>query len=138
MTLHVQERLTDSQVADLVRLYQSEWWTRGRQESEVRLMLQHCDLIVAISEEATGRLVGFARVLTDFVYKAMIFDVIVDSTYRSQGLGRMLMDRMVNHPSLHSVKHLELYCLPEMVAFYERWSFTTGLGKLRFMRLAKS
>ncbi len=138
MEFRVQDCLAESQVDDLMRLYQSEWWTRGRQEAEVRQMLQHCDVIVAISEAATGRLVGFARVLTDFVFKAMIFDVIVDTSYRSHGLGRMLMDRIVNHPSLVSVKHLELYCLPEVMPFYERWGFSTDLGNLRLMRLARS
>ena len=61
-------------------------------------MLHHCDVIVAISEPATGRLVGFARVLTDFVYKALIFDVIVDAALRSNGVGRMLMDAVVKPP----------------------------------------
>jgi GNAT superfamily N-acetyltransferase len=137
MQLHVQDCLTDGQVTDLVRLYQSEWWSRGRQEADVRRMLQHCDVIVAISDAASGRLLGFARVLTDFVYRALIFDVIVDSSYRSQGLGRMLLDRIVNHPDLRSVKHLEVYCVPEMLPFYERWGFTSDLDNLRFARLAK-
>lgn len=34
MTFQVRDSLAESQVADLVRLYQSEWWTRGRKESE--------------------------------------------------------------------------------------------------------
>jgi GNAT superfamily N-acetyltransferase len=135
MELHFQDRLTDDQIADLVLLYQSEWWTNGRQEADVRQMLRHCDLIVAITEAASGRLLGFARVLTDFVYKALIFDVIVDTAYRSQGLGRKLMEAVVNHQGLQSVKHLELYCLPEMVPYCERWGFTSELGKLRLMRL---
>jgi hypothetical protein len=50
----------------------------------------------------------------------------------------MLMDAVVNHPALRSVTHLELYCLPEMTPFYERWGFTTDLGELRLMRLARS
>jgi GNAT superfamily N-acetyltransferase len=138
MPLEVRDALTESQIADLLRLYQAEWWTRGRQESEVRTMLRHCDLIVAIAESGNGRLVGFARLLTDYVYKALVLDVIVDASDRSQGIGRMLMDAVVNHPALGAVTHLELYCLPEMVPFYERWGFTTELGKLRLMRLAST
>lgn len=138
MGFQVQDHLTDSQVHDLVQLYHLEWWTRGRQDSDVRQMLQHSDVIVAISEKASGRLVGFARVLTDFVYKALVFDVIVDAGYRSQGLGRMLMDAVVNHPRLRPVMHLELYCLPEMVPFYERWGFTSDLDNLRLIRMART
>jgi predicted GIY-YIG superfamily endonuclease/GNAT superfamily N-acetyltransferase len=137
MGLRVHHSITDVQVLDLMRLYQSEWWTRGRQEADVQQMLQHCDLIVAICAEPSERLVGFARVLTDFVYKALIFDVIVDASFRSQGLGRTLMDGIVNHPALSAVRHLELYCQPEMAPFYERWGFSADLGKLGLMRLTR-
>jgi predicted GNAT family N-acyltransferase len=136
MELQVQDRLTNSQVEDLLRLYQSEWWSRGRQEADVRQMLQHCDEIVAITDTASGRLVGFARVLTDFTYKAVICDVIVETGCRSQGIGRKLMETVVNHPRLRSVKHVELYCLPEMVPFYQRFGFTSDLGNLCLLRLA--
>ena len=136
--LRITNSITDAQALDLVRLYQSEWWTKGRREADVRQMLQHCDLIVAICDEASERLVAFARVLTDFVYKALIFDVIVGADCRSQGLGKTLMNSIVNHPALRSVRHLELYCRPEMAPFYERWGFTADLGKLELMRLTRS
>lgn len=99
-------------------------------------MLHHSDLIVAVCERE--RLVAFARVLTDFVFKAVIFDVIVDEGYRSHGLGQLLMEQIVNHPSLQSVKHLELYCLADLMPFYERWGFSSNMGELRFMRLSRS
>jgi ribosomal protein S18 acetylase RimI-like enzyme len=134
LDIQIADSLTEDQVHDLVRLYQSEWWTGGRNEPQIREMLRNGDVIVALSDKQTGRLVGFARVLTDFVYKALIFDVIVDSGYRSKGLGQMLMDHIVNHPNLRSVKHLELYCVSEMVPFYRRWDFTTEIGELQLMR----
>jgi GNAT superfamily N-acetyltransferase len=138
MDVQIQDHLTDNQIADLVRLYQSEWWTGGRQEPEVRQMLRQSDVIVALVEAMDGRLVGFARVLTDSTYKGLILDVIVDAGHRSQGLGRKLMEAVVNHPRLRGVKHLELYCLPEMVPFYERWGFTANLSNLKFMRLTRA
>jgi GNAT superfamily N-acetyltransferase len=135
MLFDVKNCLTERQVQDLVQMYENEWWTKGRELPQVQEMLRHSNLIVGICEGK--RLVAFARVLTDFVYKALTFDVIVDPTYRSQGIGRMLLDHIVNHPALQSVKHLELYCLPEVVSFYERWGFSADLGKLRLMRLAR-
>ena len=136
MPFDVKHYLTEQQVHELVRMYQNEWWTEGRQLSQVQEMLRHPDLIVAVCEGE--RLEAFARVLTDFVFKAVIFDVIVDAVYRSQGLGRLLMENIVNHPSLQPVKHLELYCLPALLPFYEQWGFASNLGELRFMRLSRS
>jgi hypothetical protein len=45
-------------------------------------MLQHTDLVVGVCTEP-GQLVGFTRVLTDQVFKAVIFDVIVAREHRA-------------------------------------------------------
>jgi GNAT superfamily N-acetyltransferase len=130
-------QLTHAQVEDLHRLYQHEWWTKDRSMAQVRSLLEHSDIVVAFCDSASHRLVAFARVLTDRTIKALVLDVIVDRDYRNRGLGKVLFDAVVSHPDLQSVQHLELYCRPELVPFYQRWGFTDDLGTLRFMRLTK-
>jgi GNAT superfamily N-acetyltransferase len=66
--------------------------------------------------------------------KATIYDLIVHSDWRGKQLGRFLMDSVINHPDLKDVGHFDLNCLPEMYKFYQKWGFTTELGKLGFMR----
>lgn len=127
------EQLTDPQVDDLLALYNHEWWCLDRRMEDVRRMLEGTDVTIGFAD-ADGRLVAFARVLTDGVYKALIFDVIVAADHRDTGLGRRLMDAIVEHPRIRGVAHLELYCLPELEPFYRRWGFTSELGELRFMR----
>jgi len=128
------EQLTNRHIEQLHALYRAEWWTQDRQLEDVRHMLQHSDVVIALAEADTGQLAGFARVLTDYVYKALIFDVIVAEPQRGQGLGRVLMEAILNHAELQSVRHFELYCLPDMMPFYQQWGFTADLGKLRFLR----
>jgi hypothetical protein len=41
MVYELIEQLSDDQIEDLHRLYQSEWWTKGRQLPDIRRMLQH-------------------------------------------------------------------------------------------------
>lgn len=72
--------------------------------------------------------------MTDGVYKPMIFDVIVKSTRRNTGLGRFLIETVMNDPAIVNIKHCELYFLEEMVPFYEIWDFTAALAGLCFMR----
>jgi GNAT superfamily N-acetyltransferase len=127
-------RLSDAQIEDLVRLYQEEWWTKGRTREDVRRMLAHTDFTVGLCESGSGRLTAFARVLTDRVYKALIFDVIVAPDHRSRDLGTKLMRAILEHPELCGVKHFELYCLPELVPFYEKLGFSQDLGGVRLMR----
>lgn len=45
-----------------------------------------------------------------------------------------MMNEIINHPTLSRVEQYELYCLDEMVPFYEKWGFSDGLADLRLMR----
>ena len=127
-------RLNRAQIEELHQMYQAEWWSRGRKLHDVSRVVEHSDLVLAFCDPETGRLAAFARVLTDYVYKAMVFDVIVDRAHRGSGLGRMLLDAITSHPALLFVENIELYCRPELVPFYEKWGFTADLSQLRFMR----
>jgi predicted GNAT family N-acyltransferase len=129
------EKLSDQQARQLHQLYQKEWWTEGRTLPDVKIMLRNTDIIVALGEEGSNRLIAFARVLTDRVYKALILDVIVDANYRTRGLGKEIMQMILDHPELGAVKHFELYCLPDLIPFYKKWGFTDDLGELTTMRL---
>ena len=60
--------------------------------------------------------------------------MIVSSEHREKGLGGLLMEWVLSHPALREVKHFELYCLPEMRAFYEKWDFVTDVGGIDLMR----
>ena len=128
------DRLSEAQARDLHALYQNEWWTRGRTLEDTLAMLRRTDLLFGVMEKASGRLVAFARVLTDTVFKAFVFDVIVSPERRGRGLGTRLLRRIVAHPELRGVRHLELACRPELIAYYERLGFTTELGGTLLMR----
>jgi GNAT superfamily N-acetyltransferase len=122
------------QVEELLALYAQAWWARERTAAGVREMLASTDLVFALVEPRTDRLVGFARVLTDGIYRAFLYDVIVDEAHRSSGLGRVLVDAIVGDPRLARVGTIELACQPELVPFYRRWGFVDGLGGSTLMR----
>ncbi|MEE9212374.1 MAG: GNAT family N-acetyltransferase [Phycisphaeraceae bacterium] len=129
--------LTPEQVHELGALYGQAWWTQGRTLDDIEAMLKHSDYIFAAVEKSTGALGGFARVLTDRIYKAFIFDMIVVPDHRGCGLGGQLMDWIVGHPDLQRVKHFELYCLPEMFSFYATWGFSADVQGIQLMRRAR-
>lgn len=129
--------LSEDQRDDLHDLYRNEWWTEGRTRSGVDAVVEGSDAVVALCDPGTGTLVAFARVLTDYAYKALVFDVIVAPGHRGTGLGRRLMDEVLGLPELSGVEHVELYCRADVVPFYERWGFDDDLGDLRLMRLER-
>jgi ribosomal protein S18 acetylase RimI-like enzyme len=101
-------------------------------------MLAGTDLVLALIDRAANRLVGFARVLTDWRYRAYIYDVIVAPEWRDRGLGRRLVDALMAHPRLAAVETMELSCQPEMIPFYGRWGFRDDLGGSLLMRRSRA
>ncbi|MEG3990099.1 GNAT family N-acetyltransferase [Microcoleus sp. S28C3] len=127
------ETLNDSQVSDLMDLYKNEFWSDKRTREDVVKMLAATDVIIGFVDDS-DRLIGITRVITDFVYRAMIFDVIIKPTHRRMGLGAKLMDAVLNHPKLQTVENFALNCLPNMMPFYQRWGFSDDVGELKFLR----
>lgn len=78
-------QVNDSQIKDLYQLYQLSWWSQGRMLDGIKIMLENSDLIIGLSHCETEKLIGFARVLTDYVYRATIWDVMVDPSYQKKG-----------------------------------------------------
>ena len=114
------------------------WWAKDRGAAEVAGAVAGSDLVVTLVRRSEDRLVGFARVLTDFTFVGLILDVVVAPDVRGLRLGARLMDAVVSHPALAAVQSLELVCQPELEEFYARWGFSVRVGRSRLMRRTAS
>ncbi|WUJ68449.1 GNAT family N-acetyltransferase [Kribbella soli] len=130
--LTIQTEVPPSRIPELTDLMRTAWWMSDRTPAEVARLLEHSDIVTTVS--LADRLVGFARVLTDYTHLALVLDVIVDESHRGSGLGAALLDAVVNHPELVDVRSLELVCQPELIPFYRRWGFTDQVGGSTLMR----
>ncbi len=61
----------------LFLLYRQMWWADHRTKEEMEKIIKNSSFVVGIIDYKRDRLVGFARVLTDYFTLAYIFDVIV-------------------------------------------------------------
>jgi GNAT superfamily N-acetyltransferase len=117
--------LDPSLVDELLAFYKREWWTDDRERDGVQRMLTGSDLV--ISATSGEDLVGFVRAITDGVYRAAIFDLIVDPAWRGRGLGVELIERAHAHPVLAGCRRVELICVEEMVPFYAKRGYELSL-----------
>lgn len=125
------ESISADQYEEFYKFYTQEWWTEGRSPDAVANMLKHSAITLFCRDEV-GKIAGFARVLTDYTFKALIFDVIVAENYRGNGLGQAIIQRILNHQVLAGVKSFELYCPDRLVPFYEKLGFEKGTSSLLF------
>ena len=102
-------------------LFEQAQWSRGRSLDDLSSMLTHSDLVISAWENT--RLIGFGRVLTDYVFRASICDVIIAEQYQGQDIGTQLMRQILDHPSL---KNVELFwlCTRDKQAFYATLGFS--------------
>ena len=131
--MHIVYRLDETRIAQLHALFAREWWTAGRSLEETRRCVEGSQIRIGLIDDA-GDLTGFARVITDYTFKALIFDVVVAGGHRGKGLGDRLIELVLEHRELARVGHFELYCRPEIEPFYERHGFSAEVGGVRLMR----
>jgi GNAT superfamily N-acetyltransferase len=106
--------------AALQALFEHAPWARGRAADEILIMLQNTDYYFSAWDGK--RLIGFARVLTDRVYRATLWDVVVHPDYQKRGVGEELMNRILSHPVLTKVDKFWLNTRDKF-GFYEKFGF---------------
>ena len=107
--------------AALLPLFEQASWAHGRIVAETTEMLRQTDLFITAWDD--NRVVGCGRVLTDYVYRASIWDVIVDAAYQGQDVGTEIMHRILSHPALQRVELFWL-CTRDKHTFYENLGFS--------------
>ena len=78
--------------------------------------------------------VGFARVVTDYATFAWVADVFVVDAHRGRGLGKWLMETVVSHPELASLRRW-LLATVDAHALYEPLGFRPLGDHPRFMAI---
>jgi ribosomal protein S18 acetylase RimI-like enzyme len=120
MTIEVKEGYSIDP-AVLQVLYAYAPWAKERTIEEIRTLLDNTDYhFTAWKGE---KLVGFARVLTDTIFRATLWDVIVHPDHQNQGVGEELMNRVLSHPVLSNVEKVWLNTRDKS-AFYEKFGFS--------------
>ncbi len=104
---------------DVLPLFAQTDWAAKRTAAGIRAMLENTPVCLGVWDGE--RLIGFVRVVTDDIYRAVIEDVVLDEAYRGQGVGaemmRVLMERLAH------IEEVALVCVDRMIPFYERFGF---------------
>ena len=82
--------------------------------------------------DGDGQQIGFARVATDAARFAWISDVYVAADWKGKGLGTWLMECLLAHPDLQTIRRWML-STDDAFDFYARHGFTR-IGDSKFMQ----
>ena len=128
--------LTEDDVDRVLKLFQHTWWANNRTKEEIRVLLQKSSLCIGIISDQQ-KLIGFGRVLSDTIEKATIYDIIVDPLFRGQSIDDLIIKHLCQSKYCEHVRHIELYCMDEMIRYYESLGFREISVKLNLLRITK-
>jgi ribosomal protein S18 acetylase RimI-like enzyme len=81
------------------------------------------------AREASGRLVGTARAVSDWSRNAWIYDVVVAPEWRRRKLGVALMRLLLEHPSMRAVARITLRSTEAARGLYVRFGFSRSMSE---------
>jgi len=100
---------TDKARLDIERIHdflcRFSYWAQGRSMEQVRASVENSLCFGAYDGPAQ---VGFARVVTDYVTFAWLCDVFVLESHRGKGIGKRLVQSIVDHPQLRDLRLIVL------------------------------
>lgn len=100
---------SDRQKLDILKIHKAvkdSYWGEYRNMEMTQLTVDNSMCFGVYTQE--GEQVGFARVLTDRVVFAYIMDVLIFEGFRGKGLGKKLMEYIMEHPEIKQVQTIAL------------------------------
>jgi len=94
------------------------YWAEGRSREMVEESLKHSVMFSMLDGD---KMIGFARVVSDYSTFAWLCDVYVHPDYRGNGLGVWLMECVYTHPSTRV--RLNLLATKDAHGLYEKFGF---------------
>jgi N-acetylglutamate synthase-like GNAT family acetyltransferase len=94
------------------------YWAKDRSREEIEKTIANslCFSLFKGDEQ-----VGFARVLTDGVAYAVILDMVIREDFRGQGLGKWMLQCLVEHPQVVPLR--QVLWTSDADGFYQKLGF---------------
>ena len=135
MPIRLSEQLPDKQ--EYFNLFITTGWNQQYQASPEQVEQANRNSWLTVSAYDEEKLVGFGRVVTDFVLHAMIFDMIILPAYQRQGIGTIVLERLVKKCKDHGIRDIQLFCAKGKRGFYEKNGFEVRAEDAPGMQLRK-
>jgi GNAT superfamily N-acetyltransferase len=81
---------------EIVHLYRAHGWTHASDPARLRVAIERSSLSIVAVEDG-DRVVGFARAMSDEAFAVYIADVLVAPDRQRRGIGRALVQAILDH-----------------------------------------
>ena len=131
---------TNNKKIDLDKLHRflafESYWSQNIPLELLRKGISN-SLNFSLLEQETNTFIGFARVITDKATFAYLADVYIDSNYRGRGLGKWLIETIMNYSEVQGLRNWLLFT-KDAQGLYEKFGWVTLEDPKRAMIIRKS
>lgn len=114
-------RLVERDVAEVVAMLRGQYWNVEWDDSRIAAALLGSSAWVG-ARDREGRVIASARAVGDGAKLATIYDVIVAEDWRGRGLGRRVVELLLDHPAVRGVGRVDL-ATRDAQEFYRGFGF---------------
>jgi len=100
-------------------LSEESYWAKGRSKEQVQRTIDNSFCVAAYQD---GNQIGFGRAVTDFQSFAYIMDVFVTPSMKGSGIGKKIMDALINSNELRHINKFTL-ATAQAASFYSKMGF---------------
>ncbi len=110
-------------ISQYFELFQTTGWKFRRPVTREVLALALAKSWYCLFAWDGDRLVGTGRICTDGLLHAIIYDVVVAPDYQRGGIGKQIIERLVQECLDAQIGTIQLFCARGKQAFYEQLGF---------------
>ncbi|GCE64750.1 N-acetyltransferase [cyanobiont of Ornithocercus magnificus] len=98
-------------------------WASGRSTQQLRRLLAGSTAVVSLWQGK--RLVGFGRAISDGIYRAVLWDIVVVGDLQRRGLGRRIVEALIAAPAVRDAERVYLMTT-NSAGFYKQLGFLSA------------
>lgn len=117
----------DDQIVELYK--EGGWWQDSYDPEGLGTLIRGSFAFAVAIEKTSGRAVGMGRAISDGTSDAWLQDIVVMKTHRGKGLGRAIIEKLLEHCLSHGLVWVGLVAEPGTRKFYEPLGFETLPGE---------
>ncbi len=87
-------------------LNKNTFWAKGRNKKQICKMLYHSAVVVSLWHH--NKLIGFGRATSDYVFRAVLWDVVIASDHQGLGMGKLILEAILKNKKIKSVEKVYL------------------------------
>jgi len=124
-TDHIEIIIVDQwNIEDIISLYKAgKWWKPGSDTTIIPTLIKNSFAFAVAINNRTYNAVGMGRVLSDGISDAYIQDVVVLEEWRKRGIGKKIIQTLINYCLSKQVTWIALISEPGQDVFYQPLGF---------------